>query len=289
MLAAWFLGQVYEEDLTILRSSEPSVMASADILFDCGGVCDPAAGKFDHHSGALVPDPPPGRVCGYATAGLVWREYGPRIVKKFMIRHDGVSWEMQRKACTSEELDRLLLDIVWRMDQQIVAPIDAWDCGIRPDRRLAETFLPIQWVLSRLSFEAAVAAMGEVFMFRLVSVVNGVGDTWKIKNDLLENGETEFYDTPGGILVVAGSSRRVDTTAASAAVHELLDLPCLGVVSPLRGGSKWALFLQRPLPPHVPIPEGVEHLINRRTFYHGRREVLWALAIASGRAADSRA
>jgi hypothetical protein len=281
VLAAWFLGQIHGPALNIIRTTDPGTMEAADILFDCGGVYDPTRGRFDHHSGAQIPEPPDGRLCGYATAGLVWREFGPRIVKSYMLQHDGVSWEMQRKACTAEELDQILLAIVWRMDRELVAPIDAWDRGMRPDRRLVGAFLPMQWVLSRLTFEAAVAAMGDVFQFRMREVVNGEGDSWKIKYDLFENGETEFYDTPLGILVAAGGNNRVDVAAANQAIHTLLNLPCYGVVSPLRKGSRWGLFLTNPLPPRVSIPQGIDHLANRRCFYHHRREALIELAMAS--------
>lgn len=290
VLAAWFLERIYGTDLTIVRSSEPEVMEAADILFDCGGLYNPAAGRFDHHSGAKVPDPPHGRVCGYATAGLVWREYGPRIVKSFMLQHDGESWEMQRKACTPAELDTLLLSFVWRLDTEMVAPVDAWDRGMRPDRHTAATFLPLQWVLGQLEFEVAVAAMGKVFMHRLKAVINSEGDAWKLRRDLLDNGETEFFDTPQGILVVAGSNNRVDVQAAKHVVGSMLAMPCVGVISPLRHGSRWVLFLTRALPDCVTIPQSVEHLANRRCFYHHQREVLCEFAKSAAEApADSRA
>ena len=73
----------------IARTREPREVAAADFAVDVGGEWDPQRGRFDHHqrgfdgarlkadaSGATV------RGEGYASAGLVWREFGPSYVKQ---------------------------------------------------------------------------------------------------------------------------------------------------------------------------------------------------------------
>jgi len=76
-------------DHEIVRSRDPAVLKGADFLVDVGGEWDAARGRFDHHqrgfegarqrqddSGAEV------RAEGYASAGLVWRAFGPAYVRE---------------------------------------------------------------------------------------------------------------------------------------------------------------------------------------------------------------
>jgi uncharacterized UPF0160 family protein len=70
-------------DHQLLRTRNAADLARADFTVDVGGVWDPAQGRFDHHQrgfeGARTrPDDSgqPVRAEGYASAGLVWREYG---------------------------------------------------------------------------------------------------------------------------------------------------------------------------------------------------------------------
>ena len=73
----------------IVRTRDEREIAQADFAVDVGGAWDPAAGRFDHHQrgfdgartrreadGSAVPAE------GYASAGLVWREYGTRYVRE---------------------------------------------------------------------------------------------------------------------------------------------------------------------------------------------------------------
>lgn len=47
---AWGLLQVFvDADATLVRTRDAAVMADADVVFDVGGVYDPATGRFDHH------------------------------------------------------------------------------------------------------------------------------------------------------------------------------------------------------------------------------------------------
>jgi uncharacterized UPF0160 family protein len=59
----------------LTRSRDPAAVAAADIVFDVGGVYDPAARRYDHH----MRDRPlrPDGATPYSSVGLVWRDYGP--------------------------------------------------------------------------------------------------------------------------------------------------------------------------------------------------------------------
>ena len=76
-------------DHVIIRTRSAEEIARADFAVDVGGVWDPAAGRFDHHQRGFegtrsCADGDPG--CGpaekYASAGLVWREYGGLCVQR---------------------------------------------------------------------------------------------------------------------------------------------------------------------------------------------------------------
>jgi len=64
-------------DVTLVRTREQERLDAADVVFDVGGVCDPARGRYDHHmrDKPLREDGEP-----YSSAGLVWRDYGIRAV-----------------------------------------------------------------------------------------------------------------------------------------------------------------------------------------------------------------
>ena len=76
-------------DHCLVRSRRPEDLAPADFVVDVGGVWDPARGRFDHHQrgfgGARVRRDAEGReepAEGYASAGLVWREFGVAYVQQ---------------------------------------------------------------------------------------------------------------------------------------------------------------------------------------------------------------
>ena len=62
----------------LVRTRDPAVIARADFAVDVGGVWDPEKGRFDHHQKGFQGARASGVV--YASAGLVWKEYGPRCV-----------------------------------------------------------------------------------------------------------------------------------------------------------------------------------------------------------------
>lgn len=72
VMATVILKQLFDE-VTVIRSREQKDFDRADIVYDVGG------GEFDHHSDRKEyrdNDVP------YAACGLIWREYGPKLIKK---------------------------------------------------------------------------------------------------------------------------------------------------------------------------------------------------------------
>jgi len=99
--------------LKIIRTREPEILASADILVDVGMVFDQESGKFDHHQKGGAGKRANG--IPYASFGLVWKTYGPQICEKVLGRlEEGVEIQVSNL-----------------VDQVLVQPIDARDCGVR--------------------------------------------------------------------------------------------------------------------------------------------------------------
>ena len=103
-------------DATILRTRDPAVIATGDFVVDVGGVWDPARGLFDHHQKGFDGARPTG--VPYASAGLVWREYGARCVAKLAAVHTG-------RVLT----DELAQDIAHAIDADVVQYLDLSDVG----------------------------------------------------------------------------------------------------------------------------------------------------------------
>jgi uncharacterized UPF0160 family protein len=103
-------------DAGIVRTREPAIIEAADFVVDVGGIWDPAAGRFDHHQkgfdGARASGVP------YASAGLVWREYGARCVAHLAITHTG----HQLDEDTAQQM-------AYAIDADIVQYLDLSDVG----------------------------------------------------------------------------------------------------------------------------------------------------------------
>jgi uncharacterized UPF0160 family protein len=100
----------------IIRTRDPALIEAADFAVDVGGIWDAPTGRFDHHqkgfSGARLTGVP------YASAGLVWREYGARCVSTLAAAHVGQQ--------LPEEKAR---EIAYAIDSDIVQYLDLSDVG----------------------------------------------------------------------------------------------------------------------------------------------------------------
>jgi uncharacterized UPF0160 family protein len=108
VLKAATKGQV---ELT--RTRDEAIFAAAEVLFDVGGICDPAKGRYDHHMRNK-----PMRTDGmpFSSVGLVWQDYGRTAVQNLQ-----------------PGLSLIEIERIWRMlDQGIIRDIDISDNGALP-------------------------------------------------------------------------------------------------------------------------------------------------------------
>lgn len=105
--------------LEFVRTRSPERIQEADIVFDVGGVYDPARGRFDHHmkDKPLRDDGSP-----YSAAGLLWKEYGLAALRNLV----------------TTSLDEEALATLWQsLDKSLILPIDLDDNGVAKMGRLS--------------------------------------------------------------------------------------------------------------------------------------------------------
>lgn len=96
------LSIVFNGNVKIIRTRNPKLIESADVVYDIGGIYNEELNRFDHHQkgGAGIR----ANRIPYASFGLVWKKFGEQI-------------------CGSKEVAN-------RIDKKLVQPIDANDNGI---------------------------------------------------------------------------------------------------------------------------------------------------------------
>lgn len=115
-------------DPVLIRTRDPDEIARADFAVDVGGIWDPAAGRFDHHQrefdGARTRIDENGqsvRAESYASAGLVWREFGATHVRQ-VAQSMGHSLDAADASTIAREVDASLvryLDLVDNGEAQV--------------------------------------------------------------------------------------------------------------------------------------------------------------------------
>ena len=100
----------------VVRTRDPARVEAADFAVDVGGIWDAATGRFDHHQKGFTGARPTG--VPYASAGLVWREYGALCVCALALAHTG-----QRVS------DDKAIEMAQAIDADIVQYLDLSDVG----------------------------------------------------------------------------------------------------------------------------------------------------------------
>jgi uncharacterized UPF0160 family protein len=100
----------------LVRTRDPARIDAADFAVDVGGIWDPQAGRFDHHQKGFAGARSSGVV--YASAGLVWKEYGARCVAQVAQTHAG-------RALAAKDAQ----DIAYAIDHDLVQYLDMSDTG----------------------------------------------------------------------------------------------------------------------------------------------------------------
>lgn len=98
-------------EFDFIRTRDTTIISSADIVFDVGGIYDPARKRYDHHMRDL-----PRREDGtpYSSVGLIWRDFGRAALARFV-----------------PGIEDAALDAVWQdIDSGIILAIDLADNGI---------------------------------------------------------------------------------------------------------------------------------------------------------------
>lgn len=114
-------------DATFIRTRDPGKLASADIVFDVGGVQDTKRLRFDHH---MLSASKRRNGIIYSALGLLWQEYG--------LQYCGMNKQ------------------VWKhIDQFLVESIDADDNGQRIDT-------PNEYGVSRPTFDSLIRTFNPV-------------------------------------------------------------------------------------------------------------------------------
>jgi uncharacterized UPF0160 family protein len=100
----------------IVRTRDPALIEAGDFAVDVGGIWDPATGRFDHHQKGFSGARPSG--VPYASAGLVWKEYGARCVSILAATHTG-----------QQLREDDALQIAYAIDADVVQYLDLSDVG----------------------------------------------------------------------------------------------------------------------------------------------------------------
>ncbi|WP_207455486.1 MYG1 family protein [Azospirillum sp. SYSU D00513] len=99
------------QELRLERTRDPARWAEADIVFDVGGIYDPAVKRYDHHmtDAPLRADGTP-----YSSAGLLWRDFGRDAIRAVTGSESGAA-----------------VDAVWgRLDAGLILLTDKIDNGV---------------------------------------------------------------------------------------------------------------------------------------------------------------
>lgn len=100
----------------LIRTRDPEKIRQADFAVDVGGIWDPQAGRFDHHQKGFKGARQSG--VEYASAGLVWKEYGARCVATIAASRAGY-------AISNEAAQQ----IAYAIDADLVQYLDMSDTG----------------------------------------------------------------------------------------------------------------------------------------------------------------
>jgi uncharacterized UPF0160 family protein len=100
----------------VVRTRDEAQVEAADFAVDVGGVWDAPTGRFDHHQKGFAGARPTG--VPYASAGLVWKEYGARCVSALAATHTG--------HCLS---DKKAVEMAHSIDADVVQYLDLSDVG----------------------------------------------------------------------------------------------------------------------------------------------------------------
>ncbi len=115
---AWAVAvlKVLHPDADVVRTRDTALVEAADFAVDVGGIWDPETGRFDHHQKGFAGARPSG--VPYASAGLVWKQYGAPCVSALALAHTGHAVSPDKAA-----------ELAYAIDADIVQYLDLSDVG----------------------------------------------------------------------------------------------------------------------------------------------------------------
>ncbi|MGI9525991.1 MAG: MYG1 family protein [Weeksellaceae bacterium] len=237
----------------VVRTRNPDLLDTCDIVVDVGGVYDPEKGRFDHHqrpqegekygAGQRGADPEEGE-WPYAAFGLVWKEEGVNAIHAIL---------------TSRGYEDVPLHVIENMaltiDESFVRGIDASDNGVKVASKEATTishiisgFNPNMWAEDPEAFDGH---FNKVLPFAALLLEKEILRTFESSWINQKKFEAAMDDTsPEGVVVLN-----------EYVAFSTFDIPqeVLYVVYPSAGGGGW-MVQQVPKEPgsfegRKPLPE----------------------------------
>eukprot|EP00123_Amoebidium_parasiticum_P001308 comp12364_c0_seq1/m.7249 comp12364_c0_seq1/g.7249 ORF comp12364_c0_seq1/g.7249 comp12364_c0_seq1/m.7249 type:complete len:335 (-) comp12364_c0_seq1:468-1472(-) len=115
-MACFLLHQTQEfADAPVVRSRDPAVLDTCDILVDVGAVYDPTRHRYDHHQRGFTEVFSPNHKIKLSSAGLIYKHFGREIVKKLAVG----------------ELSEADLELIYqRIYDELIEGLDGVDNGV---------------------------------------------------------------------------------------------------------------------------------------------------------------
>jgi len=192
------MAVIWMMQVEIIRTRDPEVIATADIVFDVGGVYDPEKGRFDHHQRGCEAAWKDGT--RLSSAGMVWLKHGLELVKDKCRFEDMTEaekhevWEEVYKTCLMhvDNLDNGQGDLTKKTlsDATLSAAIADFNCGGNASEE--DHFL---------AFQDAVAFASGVLSRRIWQCMEDVKQRMSLRSQHV--GDVVVLDAPMDAVIVA--------------------------------------------------------------------------------------
>jgi len=166
------------EPLEVVRTRDPDLLGGADLRVDVGFRYEPLAGDFDHHQRDF--EMVRGNGVGYASFGLVWREFGAKVCAGNQEVADAIEATLVQAVDandTGQQVTQSLIDGVRPMTvNAVVGGFNArWDEDLTPEQERTRFDAAVELARGILEREIGSAAAGR----RAVQIVRDAVATTK--------------------------------------------------------------------------------------------------------------
>jgi uncharacterized UPF0160 family protein len=193
LLISYYNRKTENTNVHLIRSRDPELIKSSDILIDVGGIYDPSNKRFDHHQDNCNEFFGDNFNIPLSSIGMVWKHYGEEILHMYIQAHQEFSlisnWE--------DHITVLLNEIYGKIIQEL----DAHDNGIvsiEGGKRNYPTYLSLGNIISSMNtsdtndevkqmiaFQSAVQLFGTIFEIKLEEIIRKYFD-YKVSYNIVE-------------------------------------------------------------------------------------------------------